>query len=123
MKRILALIVLLAGWLPLSAAAVCFTILEGNQIVYRDFASPIDLSGSISDAMRDKYPRGQLIIAPEDDLCTLITPITAVDVRGVAQEMAVSAPPRPAAPAPSADMGKAAAASAPRPTAGAKKAE
>jgi hypothetical protein len=121
MKRILALSVLLAGWLPLNAAAVCFTVLEGTRIVYRDLVSPIDLSGPISEAMRYKYPGGQLLISTEDDLCTLITPTTAVDVRGVAQAMAAAAPAPPAAPAPAANAGTPAAAPAARPAAPANK--
>ncbi len=121
MKRILALLLLLAGWLPLHAAAVCFTVVEGNRIVYRDLSSPIDLSGSISDAIRDKYPRGQLIMTPENDKCTRITSVTAVDVRAPAEAPAPTASPGPAAPAPTADMGKTAAAPASRPAgAGAK---
>lgn len=121
MKRIFALSVLVAGWFPLHAGAVCFTVLEGSRIVYRDLSSPIDLSGEISNAMRYTYPRGQLLISTDDDLCTLITPTTAVDVRGVAQAMAAAAPPPPAAPAPAANAGKAAAAPAARPAAPAKK--
>jgi len=118
MKRILALLTLLAGWLPLHATAVCFTVFEGDRIVYRDLVSPIDLSGPISDAMREKYPRGQLIISTQDDNCTLITPITAVNIRSPAEAPAPMAPSKPVAPAPTADMGKSAAAPAQPPAAG-----
>ncbi len=106
MKRILATLILAAGWLPLHAGAVCFTVFDGDQIVYRDLASPIDLSGPISDALRDKYPRGQLIISTEDENCTLITAVTAVNIRAPAEAPAPAAPPRPAVPAPTADMGR-----------------
>jgi hypothetical protein len=118
MKRILASLILLAGWLPLHAAAVCFTVFEGDRIVYRDLATPIDLSGPISDAMRDKYPGGQLIINTENEHCTTITPITAVNIRAPAEAPAPMAPSKPAAPGPTADMGKSAGA-APPPAAGA----
>lgn len=113
MKRILAPLILFAGLLPLPASAVCFTVFEGDRIVYRDLATPIDLSQPISDGMRDKYPRGQLIIAPENDLCTQITLVTSVNIRAPAEAPAPMAPAKPAAPGPTADMGKAAAATVP----------
>ncbi|MGB8436537.1 MAG: hypothetical protein WCE38_20000 [Burkholderiales bacterium] len=112
MKRILAPLILLAGLLPLPALAVCFTVFDGDRIVYRDLATPVDLSQPISDAMRDKYPRGQLIIAPENDNCTLITAFTSVNIRAPAEAPAPMAPAKPAAPGPTADMGKAASAPA-----------
>jgi hypothetical protein len=112
---------LLAGWLPLHAAAVCFTVFEGDRIVYRDLSSPIDLSGPISDAMRGKYPGGQLIISTQDDNCTLITAVTAVNIRSPAEAPAPMAPSKPVAPAPTADMGKAAAAPMQAPAAEASK--
>lgn len=117
MKRILASTILLASWFPLQAAAVCFTVFEGDRIVYRDLASPIDLSGPISEAMQEKYPRGQLIISTEDDRCTQITAITSVNIRAPAEAPAPMAPAKPAAPAPTADMGRAAAAPAGYPAA------
>jgi len=95
MKRILAPLVLLAGWFPLHAAAVCFTVFEGDRIVYRDLATPIDLSGPISNALPQKYPRGQLVISTEDRMCTLITPVTAVNIRAPAEAGAPAAPPQP----------------------------
>jgi hypothetical protein len=113
MKRILAPLILLAGLLPLPALAVCFTVFDGDRIVYRALATPVDLSEPISDAMRDKYPRGQLIISPEDDKCTLITAVTAVNIRAPAEAPAPMAPAKPAAPGPTADVGKAASASTP----------
>ena len=100
MKRILALLVLFAGWLPLHASAVCFTVLMGHRIVYRDLTSPIDLSLPISDTLPNKYPGGQLIINPESDHCTLITPVTAVDLRAPAEASAPMASAEPAKPAP-----------------------
>ena len=110
MKRILAPLILLAGLLPPPALAVCFTVFDGDRIVYRNLETPVDLSEPISDAMRDKYPRGQLIISPDDENCTLITAVTAVDIRAPAEAPALMAPAKPAAPGPTADMGKAAAA-------------
>lgn len=117
MKRILAPLILLAGMLPLPALAVCFTVFDGDRIVYRDLATPVDLSEPISDAMRNKYPRGQLIISTEDDHCSLITAVTAVNIRAPAEVPAPMAPAKPAAPGPTADMGKTA--SAPTPAAAA----
>jgi hypothetical protein len=113
MKRILAPLILLAGLLPLPALAVCFTVFDGDRIVYRNLATPVDLSEPISDAMRGTYPNGQLIISPEDDNCTLITAVTAVNIRAPAEAPAPMAPAKPAAPGPTADMGKAAAPPAP----------
>ena len=117
MKRILAPLILLAGLVPLPALAVCFTVFDGDRIVYRDLATPVDLSEPISDAMRVKYPSGQLIISTDDDNCTLITAVTAVNIRAPAEAPAPMAPVKPAAPGPTADMGKAA--SAPTPAASA----
>jgi len=114
MQRILVPLVVLAGWLPLHAGAVCFTVFEGERIVYRDLASPIDLSGPISDAMRADYPRGQLIISPENENCTQITRVTAVELRApvLAAPLAAEVKPGPK-PDPAADAA-AAAATAPR---------
>jgi len=97
MKRILASLALLAGWLPLHAAAVCFTVFEGDKIVYRDLATPVDLSMPISDTLPQRFPRGQLVIATEDQMCTVITPITAVNIRAPAEAGAPAAPPQPSA--------------------------
>lgn len=97
MKRILVPLALLAGWLPLHASAVCFTVFEGDKIVYRDLASPIDLSMPISDTLPRKYPGGQLVISTEDQMCTFITPITAVNIRAPAEAAAPAAPPPAAA--------------------------
>jgi len=114
MKRILVPLLILAGWVPLSAGAVCFTVFEGDRIVYRDLSTPIDLSGPISTAMTADYPRGQLIISPENENCTQITRVTAVELRAAA----LAAPTAPVVvpgpkPDPAADAA-AAAATAPR---------
>jgi hypothetical protein len=112
MKRILVPLILLAGWLPLHASAVCFTVYVGDRIVYRDTSTPIDLSGPISDTLPAKYPGGRLVINPENDHCTLISPVTAVDIRAPAEAPAPMASAQPvasaqqAAPAPAAGMAK-----------------
>jgi hypothetical protein len=99
MKRILVPLVLLAAWLPLHASAVCFTVYEGDRIVYRDTTTPINLSGPISDAMRTAFPGGRLVINPENDHCTLITAVTAVNIRAPAEAPSPMASAQPAAPA------------------------
>jgi hypothetical protein len=109
MKRILAPLILLAGWLPLHATAVCFTVYEGDRIVYRDTVTPIDLSGPISEALPAKYPGGRLLINPENDHCTLISPVTAVNIRAPAEAPAPIASAQPVAAAPQAAPAPAAA--------------
>jgi hypothetical protein len=99
MKRIFAPLILLAGWFPLHASAVCFTVYEGDRIVYRDTVTPIDLAGPISDALPAKYPGGRLVINPENTHCTLISPVTAVDIRSPAEAPSPMASAQPVAPA------------------------
>lgn len=80
MKQAAIFLLLAFGWLPSPASAMCFTIYDrANWIIYRSTMPPIDLSGSISQAMRAKFPGGQLVIANDMRLCTDIDPVTKVN--------------------------------------------
>ena len=80
MKKAAILLLLALGWLPAAASALCFTIYDRTSwIIYRSTLPPIDLSGSISQAMRAKFPGGQLVISNDMRLCTNIDPVTKVN--------------------------------------------
>ena len=68
-QALLPLAVLLA--LPgVAGAANCYSIYDAkNQLAFQSTVAPVDLSGRISQAMRDGYPGGYLIIVPDDSDC------------------------------------------------------
>jgi len=89
MTRILRFVppvlVLLLGLAPLHAAAECYTVFDhANRIIYRDLASPVDLSGSVADAMRARFPNAHLVISGDNANCTPIVPGSPVETRGAA---------------------------------------
>jgi len=80
MKRSVMPLLLLLGWLPSLASAVCFTVYDrANWIIYRATVTPIDLSGPISQAMWAKFPTGHLVISDGTTTCTRIDPRSPVD--------------------------------------------
>jgi hypothetical protein len=80
MKQAAILLLLAFGWLPSFASAMCYTVYDRTSwIIYRSILPPIDLSGSISQAMRAKFPGGQLVISDDMRLCTDIDPVTKVN--------------------------------------------
>lgn len=89
-------IALLFGLLSLQAAAACYTVFDKqDRIIYRDTATPVDLSGSIVDAVRARFPGAYLVISGETQNCVPVVPGSPVDTRGIA-----SAASGPAAPTP-----------------------
>jgi hypothetical protein len=52
------------------AAAQCFIVYDGaNRMVYRETRAPVDLSGSIAEAMRARFPGGRLVITEDVRSC------------------------------------------------------
>ena len=68
-QALLPLAVLLA--LPgVAGAANCYSIYNAkNQLAFQSTVSPVDLSGRISQTMRETYPGGFLVIVPDDSDC------------------------------------------------------
>ena len=68
-QALLPLAVLLA--LPgVAGAANCYSIYNAkNQLAFQSTVSPVDLSGRISQTMRESYPGGFLVIVPDDSDC------------------------------------------------------
>jgi hypothetical protein len=75
------LALILAGWFFSSpAAAMCYVVYDAqSRIVYRGAQTPVDLSGTVTAAMRGKFPGGQLVISNDMRLCTPIEPTSPVD--------------------------------------------
>src|SRR5262249_34948190 len=76
MKRLLALIAFIAGASARGSASgvVCFTLMDkDDQVIYRGYDSPVDLSGAGAadrDAMRR---RGEYLIIGYPDDCLLVS--------------------------------------------------
>ncbi|HEY2559715.1 MAG TPA: hypothetical protein VGI48_08420 [Caldimonas sp.] len=64
-----SLLLLLA--LPsLANAANCYSVYDAqNRLTFQSTVSPVDLSTRISQAMRERFPGGYLIIVPDDADC------------------------------------------------------
>jgi len=66
---ILAPLVVLAA-LPATAAANCYSVYDSqNRLVFQSTVTPIDLSGRISETMRQRFPGTYLIMLPDDADC------------------------------------------------------
>ena len=80
MKKAAILLALACGLIPQVASAMCYVIYDRESwIIYRSTVPPIDFSGSIIKAMREKYPGGQLVIQDDMRLCTVIDQVTKVN--------------------------------------------
>jgi len=68
-QALLPLAVLIA--LPsVAGAANCYSIYDAkNRLAFQSTVPPVDLSGRISQAMRESYPGGFLIMVPDDGDC------------------------------------------------------
>jgi hypothetical protein len=54
----------------LANAANCYSIYDAkNQLAFQSTVPPIDLSTRISQAMRERFPGGFLVIVPDDGDC------------------------------------------------------
>jgi hypothetical protein len=66
---ILAPLVALAA-LPTGAAANCYSVYDSqNRLVFQSTVTPIDLSGRISETMRQRFPGTYLIMLPDETDC------------------------------------------------------
>jgi hypothetical protein len=66
---ILAPLIALAA-LPIGAAANCYSVYDGqNLLVFQSTVSPIDLSGRISQTMRERFPGTFMVMLPDDSDC------------------------------------------------------
>lgn len=66
---ILAPLLALAA-LPTAAAANCYSVYDAqNRLVFQSTVTPIDLSGRISQTMRQSFPGTFLIMLPDDADC------------------------------------------------------
>lgn len=67
-QALLPIAVLLA--LPSIASANCYSIYDAkNRLAFQSTVAPVDLSTRISQAMRDRFPGGYLIMIPDDSDC------------------------------------------------------
>jgi hypothetical protein len=54
----------------LANAANCYSVYDAqNRLAFQSTVSPVDLSTRISQAMRERFPGGYLIIVPDDADC------------------------------------------------------
>ena len=69
-QALLPLAILIA--LPsVAGAANCYSIYDTkNRLAFQSTVPPIDLSGRISQGMRESYPGGFLIMVPDDGDCS-----------------------------------------------------
>src|SRR4249920_876387 len=82
MQRLVILFVVLLGAFHSPAWAQCFTVYNpAGWVIYRGPTTPVDLSGSISQAMRTRFPGGQLVIEDTAPRCTPIDPGYPVNPR------------------------------------------
>ena len=72
---LLAMVLLLVG-LPVTASAMCYTVLDQNGVVvWRSGNTPIDLSKPVTQGMRGSFPPGNfLVISEANPGCTPIGP-------------------------------------------------
>jgi hypothetical protein len=64
----------------LANAANCYSVYDTqNRLAFQSTVSPVDLSERISQAMRERFPGGYLIIVPDDADCREIRtgPVTS----------------------------------------------
>lgn len=75
MKRALMLFAVLLGGIPASGSAMCYIVYDArSRIVYRNTITPVDLSGQIMAAMKQKFPGAQLVILDDMTGCTPVDP-------------------------------------------------
>jgi hypothetical protein len=56
--------------LPTASAANCYSVYDAqNRLVFQSTVTPIDLSGRISETMRQRFPGTYLIMLPDDADC------------------------------------------------------
>lgn len=56
--------------LPTASAANCYSVYDAqNRLVFQSTVTPIDLSGRISETMRQRFPGTFLIMLPDDADC------------------------------------------------------
>jgi hypothetical protein len=56
--------------LPTVAAANCYSVFDSqNRLIFQSTVTPIDLSGRISETMRQRFPGTYLIMLPDESDC------------------------------------------------------
>jgi hypothetical protein len=56
--------------LPSLASANCYSIYDAkNRLAFQSTIAPVDLSTSIADGMRARFPGGHLVMIPDDSQC------------------------------------------------------
>jgi hypothetical protein len=75
LKRALMLSAALLGAAPASGFAMCYIVYDAqSRIVYRNTITPVDLSGAIAQAVRTKFPGGQMVIVDDNGGCAPVDP-------------------------------------------------
>lgn len=75
-----ALAAVLSG-LPQIAGAQCYVVYDGaNRMIYRDTRTPIDLSGSVSEGLRARFPGARLVIFSDVRNCAPLGEGVKLDV-------------------------------------------
>ena len=96
MKRALMLSAVLLGGMPSYGAAMCYVVYDAqSRIIYRNTTTPVDLSGPISQAVKAKFPGGQMVIVDDNSGCSPIDPSAPFDpFTGAAAERMAGYEPR-----------------------------
>jgi hypothetical protein len=64
-------LVLLASTLPLAASANCYSIYSPrNVLVYQSTLNPVDLSRTLTEALRARFPGHHLVMDPDASSCS-----------------------------------------------------
>ena len=80
MKRALMFSAVLLGGMPTYGSAMCYIVYDAqSRIVYRNTLTPIDLSGPIAPALKQKFPGAQMVIMDDNTGCTPIDPTAPFD--------------------------------------------
>jgi hypothetical protein len=96
MKRALMLAAVLLGGIPVAASAMCYVVYDvQSRIIYRNTITPVDLSGTVTQAMRARFAGAQLVIMDDMTGCSPIDPGAPFDpFTGAAAERMAGYEPR-----------------------------
>jgi hypothetical protein len=96
MKRALMLAALLLGGLPVAGSAMCYIVYDAqSRIIYRNTVTPVDLSRTVTQAMKARFAGAQLVIMDDMTGCSPIDPSAPFDpFTGAAAERMAGYEPR-----------------------------
>jgi hypothetical protein len=96
MKRALMLAAVLLGGIPVAGSAMCYVVYDAqSRIIYRNTITPVDLSGTVTQAMRARFVGAQLVIMDDMTGCSPIDPGAPFDpFTGAAAERVAGSEPR-----------------------------